>query len=308
MDGAMGTQLQAAGSPLTLPSPPGVGGEGRVRGMQQGECYERWNLVYPDKVRAIHQSYVDAGAQVLLTNTFQANPPALAPHGLEQDLENFIQAALALARSVQGSPPFVLANLGPIDERTLSAPSAPSAPGANQAWLQRMAPFIWGADGVLLETVSDVNVFSVVEWLSQSHPWPDVPILLSFTFLHGEHGIRTRDDHTPEQVAARAHSSGVTALGVNCGRDINMDDIIEIIRRYHQATELPLFARPNAGTPKRMGEGWVYPHTAEKMARRLPELLDAGINLVGGCCGTTPQHIAAFRPVVDEWNNRHLSE
>ena len=100
---------------------------------------------------------------------------------------------------------------------------------------------------------------------------------------------------------------GVSALGVNCGRDIGMDDIIEIVRRYRQVTDLPLFARPNAGTPVCEGDRWVYPLTPAEMARRLPELLEAGISMVGGCCGTTPEHIAAMRPVVEQWNRNQAS-
>ena len=83
-----------------------------------------------------------------------------------------------------------------------------------------------------------------------------------------------------------------------------MEDVIEIIRRYRNVTDLPLFARPNAGTPKRVGKRWVYPHTPAAMAARLPELLEAGVAMLGGCCGTTPEHIAAFRPIVEQWNQR----
>jgi 5-methyltetrahydrofolate--homocysteine methyltransferase len=96
----------------------------------------------------------------------------------------------------------------------------------------------------------------------------------------------------------QAEQNGVAALGVNCGRDIGMDEVIEIIRRYRQVTKLPLFARPNAGTPQREGERWVYPQTPEMMAERLPELFEAGATMVGGCCGTTPEHIAAFRRML----------
>ena len=83
-----------------------------------------------------------------------------------------------------------------------------------------------------------------------------------------------------------------------------MDEVIEVIRRYREDTDLPLFARPNAGTPTRIDHRWVYPWTARDLAERLPELLEAGVSMVGGCCGTTPEHIAAFRPVVDGWNSR----
>ena len=84
-----------------------------------------------------------------------------------------------------------------------------------------------------------------------------------------------------------------------------MDEIVEVIHRYRLETDQPLFARPNAGTPTRVGDRWVYPLTPEKMAERLPELLEAGVSLVGGCCGTTPEHIAAMRPIVDAWNKKH---
>src|SRR5262249_60163604 len=99
----------------------------------------------------------------------------------------------------------------------------------------------------------------------------------------------------PEYFGKRAERWGVAALGVNCGRDMGMDEIIEVVRRYRRHTALPLLARPNAGTPKQKGKRWVYPGTPAAMAARLPELLDAGATLVGGCCGTTPEHIAAFR-------------
>jgi 5-methyltetrahydrofolate--homocysteine methyltransferase len=89
-------------------------------------------------------------------------------------------------------------------------------------------------------------------------------------------------------------------LGVNCGRDLGMDEVIEVVRRYRRHTDLPLLARPNAGTPKQLGKRWVYPRTAAEMAAWLPELLKAGATLVGGCCGTTPEHIAAFRRVVEK--------
>jgi methionine synthase I (cobalamin-dependent) len=101
---------------------------------------------------------------------------------------------------------------------------------------------------------------------------------------------------------------GVAALGVNCGRDLGMDEVVEIIRRYLVVTNQPFFARPNAGTPIRLGERWVYPHDPETRQGRLPELLEAGVAMVGGCCGTTPQTIAAFRPVVDRWNARRTGK
>jgi 5-methyltetrahydrofolate--homocysteine methyltransferase len=96
----------------------------------------------------------------------------------------------------------------------------------------------------------------------------------------------------------------VDVLGVNCGRDIGMEETAAVVRRYRQATDLPLLARPNAGTPTWVGESWVYPRTPDGMAAGLRELLSAGVSLVGGCCGTTPAHVRTFRAVIQEWNHQ----
>jgi 5-methyltetrahydrofolate--homocysteine methyltransferase len=125
-------------------------------------------------------------------------------------------------------------------------------------------------------------------------------------FRRDESGnLTTFSGHTTEWFARRARNYGVAALGVNCGREIGLDEILAILRRYRQVTDLPLFARPNAGTPRRVGNRWVYPLTPEQYAARLPELLATGVAMVGGCCGTPPAHIAALRPIVAAWNGRH---
>jgi methionine synthase I (cobalamin-dependent) len=94
----------------------------------------------------------------------------------------------------------------------------------------------------------------------------------------------------------------VAALGVNCGRDVGLPQVLEVVEACRDNTHRRVFVRPNAGTPQQVEGGWVYPHTPEYMASWLPELLQAGVSMVGGCCGTTPEHIAAFRPVVEKWN------
>jgi 5-methyltetrahydrofolate--homocysteine methyltransferase len=265
MDGAMGTELQHAG-------------------IRDGECYELWNRTHPDRVRAIHQAYAEAGARCLLTNSFQANPAHLAIYGLERDLDTINAEAIALARSAGGASLFVLASVGPFPPERVAA--------------TQVLRSLRKADAFLLETWSTPPIMD-------SFPWKDwAPVLLSLTW-DGSSGLRLVSNMPLGAVAEWAHQSGVVALGVNCGRDVGMDEIIEIVPRYRQVTDLPLFARPNAGTPTRVGDRWVYPHTPEEMAARLPELLERGVSMVGGCCGTTPEHIAAFRRVIDEWNARH---
>jgi 5-methyltetrahydrofolate--homocysteine methyltransferase len=280
MDGAMGTELRRAGLP-------------------PGECGEAWNLSHPERVRATHQAYVDVGAECLLTNTFQSNPAALARHGLQEQIEAINAAAVTLAGAVAGPDRFVLVDIGP-----MMNPDAP-AELSNPRAIEQVVPELRTIDAVLLETFSDpLALFTarhcrVVSWLEA------VPILLSLTYRRDESGkLSTQSRHPPEWFAMQAQQYGVAGLGVNCGRDIGMDEVIEIIRRYRRVTDLPLFARPNAGTPTRDGDGWRYPQTPELMAARLPELLEAGVSMVGGCCGTTPDHIRAFRPIIDRWNER----
>jgi 5-methyltetrahydrofolate--homocysteine methyltransferase len=278
MDGAMGTELQHVG-------------------MGPDECCESWNARRAGVVRAVHDSYTAAGAEVLLTNTFQANPVNLARFGQEDRLEEINRNAVRLARMAAGRSRYLLGGIGPIlapDGRTEFTDY--KALGCVLAALD-------GVDGFLFETCSSPRALSAVQYAFHRLAEVETPLLLSLSYQR-PHGGRlvSLSGHAPETFARHAERHGVAALGVNCGRDIGMDDIIEVIRRYRAETDLPLFARPNAGTPTKQGEQWIYPHTPEEMAERLPELLEAGASMIGGCCGTTPAHIAAFRTVIEAWN------
>jgi 5-methyltetrahydrofolate--homocysteine methyltransferase len=278
MDGAMGTELQRAG-------------------LATGDCGELWNVTHPDKVRQIHEAYLAAGAECLLTNTFQSNPAALARHGAADRFEAINEAALGLARSAAGGPRFVIADIGPI----AAGESEPELADPNV--LRLIIGTLLTADAVLLETWSDpVALLAVPAICGPLQEMSGLPTLLSVAYERRAGGLWSRSGHPPEWFAMQAKNSGIAALGVNCGRDVTMDDMIEIVRRYRQVTDLPILARPNAGTPERAGERWVYPRTPVQMAERLPELLGAGVRLVGGCCGTSPEHIAEFRPIVERWN------
>jgi 5-methyltetrahydrofolate--homocysteine methyltransferase len=263
-------------------------------GLRPNECGELWNLTEPERVRTIHQAYVDAGAQCLLTNTFQANPTALAKHGRAEQLERINEAAVELARSVAGPDRLVLADIGPLEDAW------------NKPQLVQVVQSLHGVDALLLETYSDMHGLWAVQYACQpAREADDVPVLLSITYRRTAEGVLTTHGGQPPEVYGRlAQQYGVSALGVNCGRDVGMDDMIQIVRRYRQVTDLPLFARPNAGTPVRIADQWTYPYSPDEMAALLPQLLEAGVVMVGGCCGTTPAHIAAFRPVLDEWNAR----
>jgi 5-methyltetrahydrofolate--homocysteine methyltransferase len=218
MDGAMGTELQRAG-------------------LRDGECGELWNLTHPERVRAIHAAYAAAGAEVLLTNTFQANLAALARRESQADYRAIYGAAVENARAASAPGGFVLIDVGPAAGDELPISGGP------------------GVDAVLFETFSSDDIWSVV----RAACVPESQLLLiSLSYLRGRNGaLQTLSGHAPEWFARQARSRGVAALGINCGRDIGLDDTIEIVRRYRAVTDLPLFARPNAGTPTRDGD----PHT-----------------------------------------------
>jgi 5-methyltetrahydrofolate--homocysteine methyltransferase len=275
MDGAMGTELQRVG----------------LRGI----CGESWNLTHPDRVRAIHRAYVESGAAVLLTNTFQAQREQLDRHGLAARFDDVWHAAIAHARSAAAGRAVVLADLGPFE--------LASAFHEGKA----LATACASCDGVLVETLSEIRGGPVFLHFWAEKFEPRLPYLLSFTFRKTSRGrIETATSETPKKCAWQAAHLGVDAVGVNCGREIDIAGLAEVVREYRQqlGDRLPIFARPNAGTPTRVGSDWVYPRTPEMMADQLPELLEAGVNMVGGCCGTRPAHIAAFRRVVDDWNLR----
>jgi methionine synthase I (cobalamin-dependent) len=282
MDGAMGTELQKAG-------------------LRDDENGAAWNLLHPERVRAVHQAYRDAGAEVFLTNTFMANAASLVAAMRAAGRLPFVTNDIWTKGCELIAPPdarlFRLSSVGPVAGRV--------AAREFDQWgyfHSDNSLFYGAADGIVLETCSSPRVRYAIRRIREfCGEWP---LLLSLTYQRKGDRLVTFSGHPPEWFAGRARGHGVAALGVNCGRDIGLDDVIEIVRRYRAVTDLPIFARPNAGTPTRDGDRWVYPLTPQALAARLPELLDAGARMIGGCCGTTPEHIAALRPVIDAWNAR----
>jgi 5-methyltetrahydrofolate--homocysteine methyltransferase len=273
MDGAMGTEL-------------------RSRGLSPAECGELWNLTRPELVRQVHAAYAAAGARCFLANTFQANPVALDRHGEASRLEEICRASVALARSVAGSEAFVIGDVGPIL-------TAEGTEFDDLADLRRTVQGLIGADAILLETCSSPEALAAAAKMAS---WPEtrhLPVMLSLTYRrHSNDRLTTFSGHGPEWFARQASQNRVAVLGVNCGRDVGLAEMASILSRYRQETDLPLLARPNAGSPTRIDGRWVHPLSSREMAERLPDLVAAGATLIGGCCGTTPEHIAACRDVL----------
>jgi len=249
-----------------------MGTELQRAGIGESECYEAWNLTHIDPVARIHQAYYQAGARCLLTNTFQSNPSALARHDLGHELERLNSAAVQLCRAA-GNDVIVLGGVGP------------PAPGTN---LDLVFRSLTAADGIMLETWSDPLVFEYARTVR------GLPVVVSIAYERSPAGIRSHSGHSPEFFALHANTDGICALGVNCGKDMRPEDITAVLRSYRANTDLPLVARPNAGTPRRMGKAWSYPLGPNEMAAFVPAWLESGALWLGGCCGTTPEHIAAM--------------
>ena len=263
LDGGMGTQLQA-------------------RGLQPGEVPELWNLSRPDDIRAVHAAYVAAGADIIYANTFGAN--AAKYHG-DAPLADVIAAGIGIARSVEGAP-FVALDVGPTG-RLLKPAGDFEFDAAYDAFAEQVSIGAKaGADLVVVETMGDTYELKAAVLAVKENC--DLPILA--TVALGENGkLLTGGD--VEAVAALLDGLRVDAFGLNCG--LGPDLMRPYVERIARATSRPIIVKPNAGLPKVVNGETVFTVGPEAFARDVASLVTAGASIVGGCCGTTPAHIAA---------------
>ncbi len=268
-DGAWGTQLQA-------------------RGLQPGECPDAWNLTHPDRVEAVAAGYVAAGSRVILSNTFGANRVVLAGHGLAAQAAAINRAGAAISRRAAGTKGLVFASIGP-SGKLLAAEEISEAELVAAFTEQAQALKDGGADAVVIETMSDPGEAAIACTAARA---AGLPVVLSFTFDSGRNLDRTMNGLTPEAAAKVANDCGADAVGANCG--LGITQLTPILRRMRAATALPLWAKPNAGRPTQVDGKDVYGSDAAAFAAAVPELISAGAAFVGGCCGSSPEVIAAI--------------
>lgn len=273
-DGATGTMLQKAGLP-------------------PGAAPERWNLENPDAVRALHRSYVDAGADLILTNTFGGSAVRLRREGLNEQAAAVNRTAARLAREVAesaaGRAVWVVGDIGPTGQMIAPLGDLAYEDAATAFAEQARALADGGVDVVLIETMSDLNeVQAAIEGVRKV---TDLPLLVTMSF---DTKGRTMMGVKPERAATTLQSLGVDAIGANCGRTLT--ETLEAVLRMRQvAPEARLMAKPNAGLPHAEGGDLVYDVTPAVMAdyaRRF--VAEAGVKIFGGCCGSTPDHIHAI--------------
>ena len=272
-DGAMGTMLYS-------------------KGIFINRCYDELNLSQPELVASVHQEYVKAGAEILETNTFGANSFRLARHGCQGRVVEINRVGVELARSAAGNDVMVAGSVGPLGVR-IEPLGKTGLDEARAAFSQQIAALAEaGIDLLILET------FGYVEELHQAilaarDAAPGIPVVAQVTIDDEGNAL---DGSTPESYAKRIEGYGPEVLGCNCS--VGPVAMLDAIERVRQVTSLPLSAQPNAGMPRNVEGRNIYLCSPEYMAEYTRRLIAAGTRLVGGCCGTTPEHIRAMKAAL----------
>jgi len=279
LDGAMGTMLYGKGFLLNV-------------------CYDELNLKQPKLVQEVHEAYVRAGAELIETNTFGANPKKLASYGLADDTEKINTAAARLARAAAGDRVSVLGAVGPLGVRI--EPFGPTSREEAFTFFRRQVDGLLagGVDGFILETFSDLDEIHAA--LRAVRSACDLPVITEMTI--GTDGL-THYGTDPETFAKRLAEWGADVIGVNCS--VGPAGVLEAVEKIVKATDRPISAVPNAGLPKDVGDRQIYLASPEYMASYARRMIEAGARFVGGCCGTTPEHIKKMRDYIASVVPRH---
>ncbi|HOK65434.1 MAG TPA: homocysteine S-methyltransferase family protein [Anaerohalosphaeraceae bacterium] len=275
LDGAMGTQLFA-------------------RGVRQGQCVERLNVEQPQIVAEVHRAYLEAGCDAVLTNTFGGNSLSLRRHRVDARTEKLNEAGARLARREAGPDRYVLGDIGPCGD-FLEPIGTLKTEDLKAAFVRQVRGLLdGGVDGFLIETMTALEEIEVVIEAVRSI-CADLPILVSLAFDPAKESFRTMMGVSPQQAVGRLAGLGISAVGFNCGT-LDMDSYVRLAQEFAGALSgkgLLLLAEPNAGKPRLEGERAVYDLAPEEFARGLERIHQAGAVIVGGCCGTSPEHLAA---------------
>jgi methionine synthase I (cobalamin-dependent) len=272
-DGAWGTQLQA-------------------RGLPGGACPDAWNLSQAERVEEVARAYVEAGSQVVLTNTFQSNRVTLAGYDLADQAAALNRAGVEISRRAAQGRAKVFASLGPSGKLLMMDEVREDELLA--AFTEQAGALAAGrADGLVIETMADLAEAQLAVAAART---TGLPVVACMTYDSGADLDRTMMGVTPEQAAEALTAAGADVIGANCGQGIA--GYVAICRRLRAVTSLPLWIKANAGIPEVVDGQVVYRTTPADFARHGPALVAAGANFIGGCCGTGPAYIAALAAAV----------
>jgi 5-methyltetrahydrofolate--homocysteine methyltransferase len=273
-DGAMGTQLIQ-------------------RGMTTGECGMRWNAERPDDILAVHRAYREAGCRLIITNSFGGTRSMLDRHGLGAMTAEWNRRAAEIAREAAGPEGWVLGDVGPFGD--FLEPMGDTTEGELEGIFREQigALVAGGADAILVETMSDPC--ELAAGVRAARAVTNLPVIATYSFEKCGAQFRTFMGASVADAMTAAYDAGASMAGANCGTDLSLVDYLELARQIVAAADgRPTILQPNAGAPQMVDGRTFYSATPQDMAATARELRAIGIDLVGGCCGTTPAHLAAI--------------
>ena len=275
-DGAMGTMLFE-------------------RGLKSGDCPEGLNLSRLDILEDIARLYLDAGADIIQTNTFGGSPLKLASYSLEDKAALINRNAVSAVRKAVEGRAYVSASCGPCGK--ILKPYGDTDPLIiyESFEIQMQAFAESGCDVICIETMMDLGEMRLALKAAKMKA-PGIPVMATMTYDATPKGFFTIMGDTIEKAAKTLEEAGADVVGSNCGNGI--ENMIRIAREYRKHTTLPLIIQSNAGLPLIENGELIYPETPEFMAEKAKELVDAGVSIIGGCCGTTPEHIRAIKSSI----------
>ncbi len=275
LDGAMGTQLAIAGLEM--------GGQ---------NC-----IFHPEEVLSVHEQYVKAGCSLLITNTLTMNGITIDKHKLDVDVKEVNISGARLAKAAVTSDQFVLGDISSTGQ--LLEPYGDYTEEQFYATFKEQAEYLLegGVDGFLIETVMDLR--EALCALRACKDVSSIPVLVTLSFQTINQGGRTLMGNSAKEVALALAEAGASAVGVNCG-DLDPHETAEIVRIMRESVNIPLIAQPNAGKPQLVNGETVYDMCPEEFAGGIAECIAAGASIIGGCCGTTPEHIRRVAELLAE--------
>ena len=286
-DGAMGTQLMLAG-------------------LANGDCGEAWNLTHPERVLKIQRNYVEAGADCLITNTFGGSRLMLKRHGHVDDLLALNQAGARIAREAfDGRCGFVLGDLGPLGA-ILEPYGDLSQDEARAAYEEQARALVEaGVAGIIIETQTSLEELGVAIDAAKGSGASCIIASLAYDLSQDRSFYVTMMGVTPGQAAAFVEERGAHIVALNCGTGMDMNGAAMVARQYRAGCNLPVMVQPNAGLPVLENMKAVYKQLPPEMAAGVPDAISSGANIIGSCCGSTPEHTRAIRKAVEEFNRSH---
>jgi len=274
-DGSWGTQMQK-------------------RGLKRGQNPDYWNLTHADQVREVAAQYVDAGSQIILTNTFGASRLSLANFDLADKTVDINMSGVRISKEAASDRACVFASIGPTGKMLITGETT-AEELQNVFEEQANAQAEAGADGIIIETMIDVEEAKIAAIAAKQ---TGLPVIVSMVYDSGEDKDHTMMGNSPEDVVTEISKLGVDGIGANCGQGI--EAFLPICRRLRQATDLPLWIKPNAGLPEAVEDGVIFSQTPGEFVQHVPGLIQAGANFIGGCCGTDQEFVKAIRQAVSE--------